>query len=126
MISKRYLSESLLWIAAFVIVLQGVLWGAERLGPGTGVRSLLLIPVAVVLGIGLWVELRQIRRMDELHRLMYLIATLTGSMLAVTFCAIAYLGEVLVGWPRVAPIFVIAVLGGGFVIGSLGAYRYYR
>lgn len=125
MFNRRYLGESLAWIAAFVLTLEFAVWLAGRFAPGSSLRLLALAPVTVALAAGLWVELRLIARLDELQRLKYLVATLTGSMLAVLFCSVAYIGEALQLWARVAPIYVIAALGVGFVAGWLGARRRY-
>jgi hypothetical protein len=41
------------------------------------------------------------------------------------FVTVAYLGEILHLWPRVSPIFVVAVIGLGFAAGLLVAKRRY-
>lgn len=125
MLSRQYLRESLLWIGAFVLTLEGAGWIAERFAVSSPLRFLALAPVILAILAGLWVELRQVVRMDELQRLTYLIATMTGSMLAVLFCAVAYVGEALQLWARVAPIYAMAALAAGFVLGWAGAKRRY-
>jgi hypothetical protein len=123
--SKAYLRESVLWIGAFVLTVEGAGWIAGRFDDGSPWRFLALVPVTIAIGAGFWVELRQIARMDELQRLTYLIAVVAGSMLAVMFCGVAYLGEALKLWTRVAPIYVIAVMAVGFACGWAGARRRY-
>lgn len=125
MYDRKFLGEMLLWVLLFVLAFEAAGWLAGHLAPGSSWRLLALAPA--VLGIGglLWAELRQIARMDELQRQKYLIATMTGSMAGVLFCALAYIGEVLVLWPRVAPIHAIAAMGLGFVAGWAGARRRY-
>jgi hypothetical protein len=125
MLGPRYLRESVLWIAAFVLAFELCQWLARLWPEGSPWRLLALAPAVAAIGAGLWVELRQVARMDELQRLMYLVATLTGAMFAVLFCAVAYIGEVLRLWARIAPIYAIAALGLGFLIGWLGARRRY-
>jgi hypothetical protein len=125
MFGRKYFMESLAWIVAFVISIELAQWLAESWPAGSPLRLVALAPVVVALCAGLWVELRQVARMDELHRLMYLVATLTGSILVILFCALAHLGEALQIWGRVSPIYAIAVLGAGFVVGWFGAKRRY-
>lgn len=125
MLNRRYVGESLAWIVAFVLTMEFADWLAGRFAPGSPLRLLALVPVVVALGAGFWVELRLIARMDELQRLKYLIATLAGSMLAVAFCAVAYIGEALQLWARIAPIHAIGAIGAGFALGWLGARRHY-
>lgn len=122
---RRYFGESVAWIVAFVLMLELAGWLAGRFEPGSPLRLVALVPVLLALAAGFWVELRLIARMDELQRLKYLIATLAGSMAAVLFCAVAYLGEALQAWARVAPIYAIAAMGVGFGLGWLGARRHY-
>jgi hypothetical protein len=122
MFGRAYVRESLLWIVAFVLTFEGSAWLAGQ-WPESPWRVLALAPTVLVLCAALWVEMRQIARMDELQRLLYLAATLTGSMVAVLFAAVAYMGEALELWARVAPIWVIAALGAGFVLGYVGARR---
>ena len=123
--SKSYLRESLIWILAFVLALEAAKWGAARIDAGAPLRVFVMLPVLLAMCAGLWVELRQVARMDELQRMKYLVATLAGSMLAVLFCAVATLGEALHLWARVAPIYAIVALAAGFVVGLIAAQRHY-
>lgn len=123
MFGRKYVWESLLWIVPFLLAVELSQWLAEAWPAGSRWRALALAPAVAALAVGLWVELRQIARMDELQRLIYLAATLTGSMAAVMFCAVAYLGEALHLWARVAPIYAIAALATGFVLGLAVAKR---
>lgn len=123
MFGRRYLKESILWMLAFLatFTLSAVL---ARHWPGPSPwRLVLLAPPVAAVCAGLWVELRMVARMDELHRHMYLIATLTGSMVSMLFCSIAYMGEALQVWERVSPLYAVAALGVGFVAGWIGARR---
>jgi hypothetical protein len=125
MFGRRFFWEWLAWVVPFVVTVA-VAKDLARLWPeGSPWRVLALAPAVAAMSAGMWVELRQIARMDELHRLMYLIATLTGSMFAILFCAMAYIGEALQFWERVAPIYVIAALGVGFAVGWVAARRRY-
>jgi len=125
MYDRKFLGESLLWVLVFVLAFEAAGWLAGQLEHGSSWRLLALAPA--VLGIGglLWAELRQVTRMDELQRQKYLIATMTGSMAGVLFCAVAYIGEVLALWPRVASIYALAAMGLGFAAGWAGARRRY-
>ncbi|MGH8481294.1 MAG: hypothetical protein ACRES8_02400 [Nevskiaceae bacterium] len=125
MFSRSYVRESLVWIVAFVLAIEAAKWVAGLFAADSPLRLLALAPVLLAMGAGTWVELRQIARMDELQRLKYLIATVVGAMLAMLFCAVAYVGEALELWARVAPIYAIAALGIGFVAGWIGAQRRY-
>jgi fucose permease len=125
MFDRKYLYESALWIAAFALSLFAAKWLARQFAPDSGLRLLALVPVVLAIGGGLWVELRQVGRMDELQRLTYQVATLCGAMLGILFCAIAFTGEALQLWARVAPIWVIASMGAGFLAGWIGARRHY-
>jgi hypothetical protein len=125
MFGRQYARESLVWIVAFVLTIELAQWLTRLWPEGSALRLLALVPVVVAIGAGLWVELRQIARMDELQRLTYLIATVSGAMFVTLFCAVAYVGEALKLWTRVAPIWAIAALGLGFVVGWLAAKRRY-
>lgn len=123
MLARRYVRESVLWIAAFVLAFELSEWLARLWPVGSPWRLLALAPTVAALAAGLWVELRLVARMDELQRLVYLVAALTSAMAVVLFCAVAYIGEVLQLWSRVAPIYAIAALGLGFGLGWFGAKR---
>ncbi|MGQ0585957.1 MAG: hypothetical protein ACT4PK_01985 [Gammaproteobacteria bacterium] len=125
MFSRAYVFESLGWVALFVVAIEASKWVAASVAGESPLRLAALLPVLLVIGLGMWVELRQIARMDELQRLKYLVATLAGAMLAMLFCAVAYVGEALKLWARVAPIYAILALGVGFAIGWYGARRRY-
>lgn len=123
--SKSYLRESMLWMVAFMLSVVLVKWVAARYAADSLQRVMALVPLVLAMIAGLWVELRQVARMDELQRLKYLIATVAGSMLTILFCGVAYVGEALQLWGRIAPIYTIAVLGAGFVVGWFAAQRRY-
>ena len=123
MINRKYVQESALWMLAFLLTFALSAWLAKRWPDPSPWRLLILVPAIAAICAGLWVELRQVARMDELHRHMYLVATLTGSMFAMLFCAVAYMGEALELWPRISPIWAVAALGAGFVAGWAGARR---
>ncbi len=123
MISRKYVQESALWMLAYLVTFAAAAVLAKRWPSESPWRLLTLVPAVAAVCAGLWVELRQVARMDELHRHMYLIATLTGSMFAMLFCAVAYMGEALELWQRVSPIYAVAALGVGFVAGWIGARR---
>ena len=125
MFDRKYLFESLLWIAAFALSMFAAKWLARGFGPDSALRLLALAPVTLAICAGLWVELRQVARMDELQRLTYLVATLSGTMLGMLFCALAYAGEALQLWARVAPIYVLVAMAVGFIAGWIGARRRY-
>jgi len=123
MINRKYLQESALWMLAYLVTFAAAAWVAKRWPGESPWRLLTLAPAVAAVCAGLWVELRQVARMDELHRHMYLVATLTGSLFAMLFCAVAYMGEALALWARVSPIWAVAALGVGFVAGWIGARR---
>jgi hypothetical protein len=125
MFDRKYLYESLIWIAAFVLSLYAAKAFARQLEPDSALRLLALVPVVCAIGGGLWVELRQVGRMDELQRLTYLVATLCGAMFGILFCSVAYAGEALKLWTRIAPIYVMAAMAAGFFVGWIVARRRY-
>ncbi|MGH2670927.1 MAG: hypothetical protein ACRDH5_17745, partial [bacterium] len=86
MFCRKYLQESALWMLAFVLGFALSARLAELWPAGSAWRLLVLAPAVAAVCAGLWVELRQVARMDELQRHMYLVATLTGSMFAMLFC----------------------------------------
>lgn len=122
---KRYFWESVAWVIAFVGAIELAQWLARLWPDDSPQRGVALVPVVVAMCVGMWVELRQISRMDELHRLMYLIATLVGTMATILFCAVASVGEALQLWVRISPIYAIFALGSGFAVGWLVARRRY-
>jgi hypothetical protein len=125
MFGRTYVRESLLWIVACILAMEVAKWLAGALPAESSWRPLAIAPVVLALCAGLWVELRQVVRMDEMQRFIYLVATLTGAMFVMMFSAVAYTGEALKLWPRVAPVYAIGALGLGFWLGWLGAKRRY-
>lgn len=125
MFGRRYFWESALWVIAFIATIELAGWLAQRWPGDAPWRVLAIVPVIFAMAAGTWVELRQVARMDELQRQIYLVATVTGAMLMIFFCGVAYVGEALQLWARVAPIYAILALGVGFVIGYYGARRRY-
>lgn len=125
-IDKRYVRDTVLWILAFIITLQAAGQLADMLKRASLWPELALLPIMLALAGGMWIELRQIRRLDELQRSIYLVATLSGSMSVLALVSIAYVGEVLVGWSRLSPVFYLGAMGAGFLIGWVVASRRYR
>lgn len=125
MFDRQYVRESVIWIAICIAGVEGVKFFEGLFPPDSAYRFLAILPVVIGLGIGLWVELRQVARMDELQKQIYLAATLTGSMTMMMVCSVAYIGEALKLWARMAPIYAVLALGAGFALGLIVAKRRY-
>lgn len=124
-VDRRYVRDTILWIAGFVLLFTGIGHFADRLPPGSGMRYLLLLPLLVALAFAVRIELRLIASFDERERTIYLIAGLTGSMCGIFGAAVALIGETLSLWDRVSPLTLIAVMSAGFLAGAIGASRRY-
>jgi hypothetical protein len=79
MFGRKYVIESAIWIVAFVAAIKFAQWLAELWPADSPLRPLAIVPAVLALCAGMWVELRQVVRMDELQRHIYLVATMTGS-----------------------------------------------
>lgn len=122
---RTYVRETILWMALMMLGFIATFWMIKHFEVGSPWRYVGLAPYVFTMAGMYWTELRQIRRMDELQRQIYLVGTLSGSIFFMTFCATAWVGEVMQLWPRVAPIWGMAAMGAGFGLGLGIARRYY-
>lgn len=122
---RRYWKESLLWGLPYVLGCILVFSAREQLAVGDPLRILLAVPVLALAGLGLWVELRQIRRFDELQRRIYGEAWLHGGVAGMVGCLLTVLLEGFVGPPEQAPLWVLLAMALGFCVGWARAARRY-
>jgi hypothetical protein len=121
----RYWLEASAWAVAWILVLVVILRLELLLAEGSPWRWVLLCAIAPPVMAGLWVELRQIRRMDELQRQIYLEAQLCAVFALVLTFVFAYMAEVLVHTPRWNPVLFLLVYLGAFLVGWWRASRRY-
>lgn len=123
---RRYWAEYLIWFLVFVGTIALSRLASERLPAESPLRLASLVPPALAVLGGFWVELRNLRRIDELQRTMYLESLLYGMVATVLFCALAFLLETMIGLPRVSPMWVIVVNGVGCLVGLGVSWWRYR
>lgn len=126
MYDRRYWKEYLVWLALFLLLVCANSVLLRQLPDGSPWRLLTLLPVFVAMAAGLWIELRQFRRYDELQRRIYLEAMLVSGVATIGFCVTAMLLEQVMGWPRLSPLWTLVVLTTAFAVGLIVAYRRYR
>lgn len=126
MYDRRYWRESGLWTLLYVGVVLLTAAVLRQLPDDSVWRYPLLLPLFCAAFAGFWVELRQLRRFDELQRAIYLEASLAALWLTMAVAISAFLLEELGGLPRLSPVWLLASLLAGFVIGYVKAQRRYR
>jgi hypothetical protein len=126
MYDRRYWLEFAIWFSAYVVLLILTSMLVQRLPDDSPWRLAAAIPVCAVALSGLWPELRQVRRFDEMQRAIYQEATLAGFWSGCTIAATAALLEVFGGLPPVPPVWILLGMGLGFGAGFLNALRRYR
>jgi hypothetical protein len=126
MYDRRYWREWAIWMLAYLalIVLTSAL--VRRLPDDSPWRIAAALPVCAVALAAFWSELRQVRRLDEMQRAIYLEASLAGSWSGIAIVATAALLEVFGGLPRLSPLWILLGMGLGFGAGYLNAVRRYR
>jgi hypothetical protein len=126
MYDRRYWRESGIW---FVIYLGLVLLTASAIRqlPEDSVwRYPAMLPLVAAALALFWIELRQLRRFDELQRAIYLEASLAALWLTMAIAIGAFLLEELGGLPRISPVYLLLSLLVGFLVGYFNARRRYR
>lgn len=126
MYDRRYWKEYAAWLLLFLLLAFGNGTLLRHLPEGSAWRLVTLLPVFVAMAAGLWIELRQFRRYDELQRQIYLEAMLVSGIATIGFCVTALMLEQVMGWPRLSPLWTLLVLTAAFLAGLLFAYRRYR
>lgn len=100
--------------------------GIRHLPEGSPWRFPAMLPLGAAAFTAFWIELRQLRRFDEMQRAIYLEASL-GALWAVTAVVIgAWFMERLGDMPRLSPLWYLVALGVGFVLGYWKASRRFR
>jgi hypothetical protein len=120
---RRYWKEYGLWFLLFILVMELVVRAVQDLPPQDPRRWAAVGPVLAAIGAGFWVELRNLRRLDELQRLIYLEAMFASCVLAIGWCALQLVLEFVLGYARLSPAWTMLVLGGGFGLGWIIARR---
>jgi hypothetical protein len=120
---RRYWKEYGLWFLLFILVMELVVRAVQDLPPQDPRRWAAVGPVLAAIGAGFWIELRNLRRLDELQRLIYLEAMYASCVLAIGWCALQLVLEFVLGYARLSPAWTMLVLGGGFGLGWIIARR---
>ena len=126
MYDRRYWREWGIWFLAYFVLILLTSAVVTRLPEDGAWRLVATLPVCAVALSGLWAELRQVRRFDEMQRAVYLEASLAGFWTAMAILATTALLEVFAGTPPLAPLWVLLGTGIGFGGGYLNAIRRYR
>jgi len=122
MFDRRYWIQSAVWAAAFIALCIVALGTREDSAARIAVVALLLALIAVAA----FVELRMLRRMDELQLRIYQDAALVAMGVAIAFCGAGVVLQYLLGWAVATAATVLVVIGIGFVLGLGLALRRYR
>jgi hypothetical protein len=123
MYGRQFWKDYALWFALFFGALQLAYWLAHDLPEAHPLRWIALLPLGVATVGGLWIELRNLRRLDELQRLIYLEATTISVGFVASWSVAAMLMEIFLKLPRPAPHWTLLVLGIGFLVGLLISRR---
>ena len=118
------------WMGGWSLVFLGLVLGLDLLAGQLGAhdprRWLLMVPVLAVTAIGLRLELRQLRRLDELQRQMYLEAALTALIVTLGYSSAVLVLERFAAMAAPSQAWTMLVIGAAFVVGLLLARRRYR
>jgi hypothetical protein len=120
---RRYWKEYGLWFVLFLLVMEVVVRAVQGLPQADPRRWAAVLPVLAAIGAGFWIELRNLRRLDELQRLIYLEAMFASCVLAIGWCALQLVLEHVLGHARLSPAWTLLVLGLGFGLGWIIARR---
>ncbi|HEY0974253.1 MAG TPA: hypothetical protein VGE57_07150 [Solimonas sp.] len=118
------------WMGGWSLVFLGLVLSLDLLAGQLGAhdprRWLLMVPVLAVTAIGLRLELRQLRRLDELQRQMYLEAALTALIVTLGYSSAVLVLERFAAMAAPSQAWTMLVIGAAFVVGLLLARRRYR
>jgi uncharacterized protein YneF (UPF0154 family) len=126
MYDARYWREFSVWSVAYLIMVSAAVIITKSLPEGSAWRLVVMVPVVAAMLGGAWIELRLLRRVDEMQRSIYLEGTLVSMWLTMLVTGTGWLFEALAGMPRLSPAWTMAALGVGFFLGYFNARRRYR
>lgn len=125
MYDRRYWRESGIWVAVYLGLVLLTAGGIRELPEDSAWRYPAMLPLFAAACAGFWIELRQLRRLDELQRAIYFEASLAALWLTMAVAIGAFFLEELGGLPRISPVWLLMSLLAGFLIGYLNARRRY-
>ena len=124
--SRRYWKEYAIWFVVFLsamfLVKRATLWFPAD----SPARIALVVLPVLAAGGGFWVELRNLRRIDELQQRIYLESLFVGSFFLIAFCVGAAMAEIVLQMPRMSPLGPVFAMAFGCGIGLVIAKRRYR
>jgi len=124
--SRDYWKEYAVWFVVFMLTMILVRKITHWLPDDSPVRfALVVLPVVAVCG-AFWVELRNLRRIDEMQQRIYLESLFVGTFFFMAFCVAAVMLELVAGLPRFSPLGYILAHAAGSGIGLIVAKRRYR
>jgi predicted neutral ceramidase superfamily lipid hydrolase len=124
--TRLYWKEYAVWFALFMAAMVMVKKLSHWFPDDSPFRLLLIVlPTLAAFG-GFWVELRNLRRIDELQRRIYLESLFVGQVFLVAFCVAAAMAELVIGLPRFSPLAYVFAQAAGSGIGLLVARQRYR
>lgn len=123
---RRYWKEYAIWFVVFIGLMLAVKRGLRWLPSDSPARLALIVLPVLAAGGGFWVELRNLRRLDELQQRIYLEALFIGSFFLIAFCVGAAMTEIVLGLPRLSPLGPVFAMAFGCGIGLFVAKRRYR
>jgi len=126
MYDARYWREFSVWLVAYLVLVSAAVGLMKVLPEGSAWRLVVLSPVVAVLLGGSWIELRLLRRVDEMQRSIYLEGALVSMWLTMLVTGTGWLFEALAGTPRLSPAWTMGALAAGFFLGYFNARRRYR
>ncbi|MGB1560834.1 MAG: hypothetical protein ACPHN2_04975 [Sinimarinibacterium flocculans] len=126
MYDRRYWRESGIWLLIYLGVVLLTAAVMRRLPDDSLWRLPAMLPFFAAAAAAFWIELRQLRRFDELQRAIYLEASLAALWLTGAAIISVWLLEEVGGLGRISPLWLLGVLGAGFGLGYFKARRRYR
>lgn len=126
MYDRRYWRDSGIWMAGCLALAAATVAIAQQLPEGSVWRYVAAVPLCLFGLTAFWIERRQLQRFDEMQRAIYLEASLTAMWMTMAAIIVASFLEKIAGAPRIAPIWLLLVLGAGFAAGMLSAMRRFR
>lgn len=123
---RRYWKEYAIWFVVFIGLMVAIKRGLHGLPSDSPARLALVVLPVLAAGGGFWVELRNLRRIDELQQRIYLESLFVGSFFLIAFCIGAAMAEIVLQMPRVSPIGAVFAMAFGCGIGVVVSRRRYR
>ena len=125
MYDLKFVKESFIWTAVFLVLFTFGYHYIQQNPEQMSARIAMAAGLSALGFFGSWVELRQIRRLDELHRKIYFEACFVGLTFMLNGLIVSiFLSDLLVEIHRMALV-VIAMFGVGFLAGYVRARRRY-